>query len=103
MPRMRGRLTSFCCANREEVSTNTSSRCFISDCALHLLAHKSSRLVDCFDQRQAAPTFHAVAKWSAVGFDGADEVFDCVPVSADIAHYRRRGARILIAGIGADQ
>src|SRR5215469_944397 len=103
MPRIHGRLTSLCCANREEVITNKSSRCFMSDCSLHLLAHKSSRLVDRFDQRQAAPAFHAVAKWSVVGFDGADEVFDCVPVSTDVAHYRRRCAWILIAGIGADQ
>src|SRR5690349_13729220 len=100
---MRGRLTSVCCANREEVIRKTSTRCLISHCALHLLAQKSRRLVDRLDQRQAAPAFYTIAKWSAVGFDGAYEVFDCVPVSANVTHNRRRGAWILVAGIGADQ
>src|SRR5690349_2466252 len=100
---MRGRLASFCCANREEVIRRTSTRCLISHCALHLLTEKPSRFVDRFDQRQAAPAFYTIAKWSAVGFDGADEVFDCVPVSANVTHHRRRGAWILVARISADQ
>src|SRR5262249_5894851 len=101
--RMRGRSISFCCANREEAIRNKSNSFLMSYCTLHLLASKSGGLVNGFDQRQAAPAFNAVAKWSAIGLNGADEVFDCVLVSADITHHRRRGARILITCIGANQ
>src|SRR5947207_15135075 len=101
---MRGRFISFCCANRKEVVVrNKSSSFFMSDCALHLLAKKACRLVNRFDQCQAAPAFHPVAKWSAIGLNRADKVFNGVTMSADVAHHRRRGAWILVACIGADQ
>src|SRR5207248_4142783 len=104
MPRMRGRFISFCCANSKEVVVrNKSSSFFMSNCALHLLAKKACRLVNRFHQCQAAPPFHTVAKWSAIGLNCADEIFNCVAMSADVAHHRRRRAWILIACVGADQ